>query len=317
MVSRGFGKNRGDVQLGGASGDFEEVWIKGFRAGPNGEMRAYTIRILEEPDTWLKYREHYEASNGYFPCGEDGGYPRCPGCEDDNQRTKNRSYRWAFNALDEKGRLNVFKAPGRLRQVLLGRQQLDDDHTVCNRDVTISRAGNTKDNTVYDVPKQSEVYEIANIPELHDVARILDDKFRSTCESYGITPGPSPLDMDDEPTVKASTPITPPPVTEGDEAQAFVAHATQHKGRIQPSSSPAATAVQERTDPWVAPPGSENTPSPFDAAPEHPVPDNIEDMSTVELRTFLEGKVTVHARAPRARLVEEAKRWVETHPAAG
>ncbi len=73
---------------GGGSG-----FIKRPKEGDN------VLRILEEPDKWIYFWEHYNPTGFSFPCLEDDR-ENCPGCTSDNVKMKKASYKAAMNCFD-------------------------------------------------------------------------------------------------------------------------------------------------------------------------------------------------------------------------
>jgi hypothetical protein len=77
------------------------------RSGGSGDFIRYlkegstTLRILQEPEEWLYYWEHFSPGGFSFPCprGVDDPKDDCPGCSSDNEKMSKVSRKIAFNVL--------------------------------------------------------------------------------------------------------------------------------------------------------------------------------------------------------------------------
>jgi hypothetical protein len=260
----------------------DEVWIKGFR---DGETK---IRPLIEPNAMPTYLEHYAEGFGYFPCSK---LKDCVGCTDESAKVRQRSRRFAFNALNDRGHQQVYKMGSRLHEIFKSRQKRIG--TICDRDYTIVRSGKNFNEISY-IPEPGDKYEVEFSDALYDIPSLLAAKYAQAVAAYGGTPvvaQPTPA-----PAQEASSPGLGAPevnVTKGpDEAQA------------------------EASDVQFAPPAEEQAPSAPAPAPEnssgYPV---VDKMSAAELRDFLTAKsVDFPERAPRSRLAKLADEWIAANP---
>lgn len=66
------------------------------------------VRILDEPDAWLYFFEHFNPGGYSFPCTRD--VKTCPGCTSDNEKMKKASEKVAMNCYDGQY-TNVWKFP--------------------------------------------------------------------------------------------------------------------------------------------------------------------------------------------------------------
>lgn len=140
-----------------AGGDY----IKYLRDGDT------TFRILQEPDDWKYYWEHYNAGGFSYPCtGEDD----CIGCNSGNDRESKASRRIAFNVLqgyNGADYVNVFKVASAVADKLQNRY--DRLETITDRDYTITRYKTAGDRYDFDVEggMKSEIdlsrYELKDI----------------------------------------------------------------------------------------------------------------------------------------------------------
>jgi hypothetical protein len=92
-----------------------------------------TLRILEEPEAWKYYWEHFNPSGFPFPCTDQKD---CPGCNSDMEKMKKVQRRVAFNAWDGQYH-NVWKIPNTVAEKLKVRYQRLG--TIIDRDYTITR----------------------------------------------------------------------------------------------------------------------------------------------------------------------------------
>lgn len=169
----------------------DDVWIKGFKPG---ETRVRILQPTRGKDGFTTYREHYKKeAGGGFPCGEDFDL-FCPaeskhGLETDKQ-VQDRPRRYAFNALDEKGRLNLYKAGVKLFKKLQGHEQRKG--SITDADYTIVRTGE-KLETDYD-PERGDKYPIDEVPELYDIPEILGQKYAAALSYYHVDEKGNTLD---------------------------------------------------------------------------------------------------------------------------
>lgn len=125
----------------GGGGDF----IRYLKEG------STTIRILQEPDEWLYYWEHFSPSGFSFPClSEDRD--NCPGCSSDNEKMKKASRKIAFNVLvsfNGTEYINAFKIGPMVSEKLENRYKRFD--TITDRDYTITKYKTSNDRWDFDV----------------------------------------------------------------------------------------------------------------------------------------------------------------------
>jgi hypothetical protein len=253
------------------SGD--DIWIKGFKEG------STRVRFLQPTGSWVTYREHYSEGPGFFPCSEDTS--TCPGCTDSSEKVQKRNRRYAMNCLGESGRIDVHKVGSRLYKTLKAREQRLE--TIMDRDYTIVRSGKGLD-TVYDVdPGDKYALDDADTLELHDIGKILGEKYNEALEAYGLEPE---FDEGDDPV-----------------AEKVVEKAATAKPK--PDEQP-------DKEPEPAPPADE----PGDQLKHlHSGFIKVKDADTDLLREFLKEKdIEFPARAPRARLETIVSNWIDANP---
>lgn len=143
-----FGKSKAEAEeepgRGGGSGDF----IRYLKEG------STTIRILQEPDEWLYYWEHFSPAGFSFPCprGVDDPIEDCPGCSSDNEKLKKVSRKIAFNVLNSfngQEYVNAFKIGPMVAEKLENRfKRLS---TITDRNYTITKYKTSQDRWDFDV----------------------------------------------------------------------------------------------------------------------------------------------------------------------
>lgn len=166
MTNFSIGRSATDQDTRGGNG---EVWIKGFKAGQTRFRIVQPVTTTPTQTGWHFYYEHYKGGVGYFGCTEDHN---CRGCSDPDPKVKDRNKRYAFNAIDESGRLSVFKVGPSVYKVMKSREQRLD--TVMDRDYTIVKSGAGLD-TMYEV-EAGDRYPVDIPAELHDIGKLLVDK---------------------------------------------------------------------------------------------------------------------------------------------
>jgi len=161
--------------------------IKSSAGGGAGYLRTFKdgkdsrVRFLQDPEEWLKYREHYSQETKYFPCTQDDS---CPGCTSDNERMKYASRKYIAQVLivseqdaQDEGKVRAVKLTVDLANRLVNKADRNGG-TLTNRDYTIIRIGNDK-NTTYDVEVEDKsAVDLAKF-ELVDVEAILNQMFES------------------------------------------------------------------------------------------------------------------------------------------
>lgn len=262
-------------------GDENDIWIKGFR---DGETR---VRILVEPGDMVTYREHYKEGPGYFPCSEERD---CVGCQDDDQKVRQRTRRFAFNALNDRSLQQIYKIGSRVHRQLKSKQQRLG--TVCDRDYTVVRSGKNFNEITYDLePGEKYAIDMKEVGDLYDIGEILQGAYTKAVKAYSGESDedkPKPKPAEDKPKEKANpAPWTTTEKGEKDEAQAAV----------EPEQAEEPEAA--------APVGVQGTEG-------HPDPD---DLTSAELRAYLDDKnVEYPKNAPASRLRKLASEWQKEHP---
>lgn len=133
----------------------------------NGQL---TVRFLEEPENWVNYNEHYDATiRKSYPCIEDG----CPGCRTEERRTS----RYLVNALDvEKDVVIALQLPKDLTNSLVRKYERYD--TIMDRDYTLIREGEGLD-TTYEAEAEPVMNRKLTKYTLLDLQEELDKVFKS------------------------------------------------------------------------------------------------------------------------------------------
>lgn len=123
-----FGKSGDEIKNESRGGDGSGDWMR----YPSSK-EATQIRILDEPDKWKWFWEHFNP-NGYpFPC--TGDRDTCPGCTSDDEKMSRASKRAAFNAFDGQY-TNVWKVAKTIAEKLEMRS--DRIGTITDRDYLIT-----------------------------------------------------------------------------------------------------------------------------------------------------------------------------------
>lgn len=128
----------------GGGGNF----IKYLKDGDN------TMRILQEPDEWLYYWEHFSPAGFSFPCprGKDDPIEDCPGCSSNNEKMKKVSRKIAFNILHSFNGteyVDAFKIGPMVSEKLENRYKRFA--TITDRDYTITKYETAQKRTDFDV----------------------------------------------------------------------------------------------------------------------------------------------------------------------
>jgi hypothetical protein len=143
---------------GGGDG---QSFMKYLKAGDN------FIHVVDEPDKWVYYWEHYNPGGYPFPCTNDRD--TCNGCISDDEKMSKASRKIAFNAYDGEY-TNVWKVPKTVADKL--KMRYERNGTVTDRPFIVTQF--KKDNGFYDydvegqdkasLPK--EVNDYTNDPEI-------------------------------------------------------------------------------------------------------------------------------------------------------
>lgn len=131
-----FGKSWDEVQAEPATSG---GYMKYFKDGDT------TFRILQEPQEWIGYWEHFNPGGFGFPC--TGDRKACPGCTSSNEKMKKAGRKIAIQVLEGEY-VNVYKFPKTLADKISNRANRIG--TITDRDYTISRF-KSGDKVEYDV----------------------------------------------------------------------------------------------------------------------------------------------------------------------
>jgi len=138
-----FGKSEEEAKAEPSRGGGGQEFMKYPKEGDN------VLRILDEPDKWVYYWEHYNPGGYPFPCTNNR--ESCPGCTSDVEKMARASRKIAFNAFDGQY-TNVWKVPKTVADKLKARWERIG--TIRDRDYIIrqlrEKVGN-KTNYDYDV----------------------------------------------------------------------------------------------------------------------------------------------------------------------
>ncbi len=136
-----FGKSAAEAATEPGRGGDGQSFIKYLKAGDN------YLQLIEEPDSWVYYWEHYNPGGYPFPCTNDRD--TCPGCTSDDEKMSKASRKIAFNAISEydgKDYTNVWKVPKSVADKL--KMRYERNGTVVDRPFLITQY--KKDNGFYD-----------------------------------------------------------------------------------------------------------------------------------------------------------------------
>lgn len=152
--------------------DPDDIWIKGFKTG---ETKVHFLHPITKAVT---YREHYDgAVRKFVPCLET---PECKACQSPNERTRKRQRRYAFNALNDKGMVNVFKIGKKFYDRLV---RIEQRGKLLGYDYTVVRVGSSMEDTDYD----AEIGDKNDIDtdglELYDLKKVLGDHYLGYLEA--------------------------------------------------------------------------------------------------------------------------------------
>lgn len=163
-------------------------FTKKFNAAEEGEAEALgyikyfklpvtTFRILQDPEDWEEYWEHFNPGGYPFPCTGDRN--ACPGCTSENEKMKKASKRVAINVLEGEY-VNVYKFPKTVADKLANRAERIG--TVMDRDYTIYR--NQEKNadgsmrTDYDIEGgDREPFDKSKLDRLKDINTMLAEAY--------------------------------------------------------------------------------------------------------------------------------------------
>lgn len=137
-----------------------EAASESSRSGGGGQFMRYlkdgdqTMRILQEPDEWTYYWEHFSPAGFSFPCPRsvDDPIEDCPGCSSDNDKMRKVQRRIAFNILHSFNGMeyvDVMKIGSTVADKLENRYKRFG--TVTDRDYTITRYKTKSDRYDFEV----------------------------------------------------------------------------------------------------------------------------------------------------------------------
>lgn len=308
-----FGKTAAEWQQEREEGGDDEVWIKGFK---DGETR---IRIMQEPDTMVTYREHFsEGPLGYFPCSEEYD---CVGCRTNDSKLKQRTRKFAFRGLNDRGQQQVYKIGSRLHRTMSTKQQRIG--TVMDRDYLIIRTGKEFNEIGYDMEAAGEKYAVDPIPadELYDIGKILSEKYEQAVrffkgEQKGEDPDPAPP-AEEARAARKSEPesngrIQTQTRSRSSNPNSITAEELDERSRQRDEEAEAAKAAQEQPAAEDKAPWEQDEAQAETTAPDYTPP---EDMGTADLKAYLVAReVEFPTNAPRSRLVKLAQAWQKDNP---
>src|SRR4051812_3014632 len=144
-----------------------------------------TFRILQEPEDWVDYWEHFNPGGYPFPCTRDRD--TCPGCTSTNEKMKKAQKRIAFNVI-EGDYVNVYKFPKTLAEKI--RNRADRIGTIRDRDYTItkitSKLPNGDNRVDYDVESEDKIAVDFSAYEPKDVEQMLAEAYDQTWNQNGV-----------------------------------------------------------------------------------------------------------------------------------
>ena len=153
-----FGKSEEEAKAEPSRGGGGSDFMKYPREGDN------TLRILDEPDKWVWYWEHFNPGGYAFPCTNDRD--TCPGCTSDIEKMARASRKIAFNAFDGQY-TNVWKVPKTVADKLKARWERIG--TIRDRDYIIRQLVEKVGKTTryeYDVEGlDKEAFDFAEVEE--------------------------------------------------------------------------------------------------------------------------------------------------------
>lgn len=156
------------------------------RSGGGGQFLRYlkdgdnTIRILQEPDEWLYYWEHFSPAGFSFPCprGADDPKDMCPGCSSENEKMAKVSRKIAFNVLHSfngNEYVDGFKIGPMVGDKLENRYKRFG--TVTDRDYTITKYKTSGDRWDFDVEGNTPTPVDLRKEEWKDIEALLQSAY--------------------------------------------------------------------------------------------------------------------------------------------
>lgn len=147
---------------------------------------ANLYRILDEPDAWVYFYEHFNPEGFSFPCHPDRTV--CEGCTSDNPKMKKASEKAAFNVFDHaSGFTNVLKVPRKsVADKLEARWERNPKKTLRDRDYIIEQIKDSR-GVEYDVEGQDkEEFDFDSVKEhlksSEEIQQMLADSYE---EAWG------------------------------------------------------------------------------------------------------------------------------------
>jgi hypothetical protein len=142
-----------------------------------------TMRILQEPDEWVHFWEHFPPVGPGFPCNNE---PDCPGCTSTNEKTKKPSKKVGFNMLHSfngQEYVDAFKIGPMVADKLENRfKRLG---TITDRDYTLTRYKTKQDRYDFDVEAGQVAPVDLHKAEWKDIESMLADAWNDV---WGDTP---------------------------------------------------------------------------------------------------------------------------------
>lgn len=204
------------------------AFIKYLRKGDN------YLHIIDEPEKWVWYWEHYNPGGYPFPC--TGERDTCPGCTSTNEQMKSASRRAAFNAYDGQY-VNVWKVPKTVAEKLRVRHERLG--TITDRPYVITQIKNDQGRYDYDIEGQEK--QLLDMAEVAKHVRDPEDLLAEAYEAAWGSPERTPT-----PTQQANA--------QAMEHYAQAAHQAAQKEEVDPwTGAAAARAEQEKAQPEKPP----------------------------------------------------------------
>ena len=140
------------------------------------------LRVLDEPDKWVYYWEHFNPGGYPFPCTNDRD--TCPGCTSEVEKMRSASRKVAFNAFDGEY-TNVWKVPKTVAEKLKARYERIG--TVTDRDYIITQIKTKSGNkTTYDYDIEGQDKEKIDLSDFEQYKKDPEDLLAQAYEdSWG------------------------------------------------------------------------------------------------------------------------------------
>lgn len=175
----------------------EEAAAETPRGGDGKFIRYFkdgdtTLRILQEPDEWIEYWEHYNPGGYPFPCDGDNR-DTCPGCTSKNEKMNRASKKYVFYALQAyngKDYVNAWKVTPTLNEQL--RNRFNRLGTLTDRDYTITKFEGTNGKTGYDLEGGQQGVVDTSEMDFPDIEELLTAAWEQAWGDGADTPEPEP-----------------------------------------------------------------------------------------------------------------------------